>query len=117
MQKSTWKGMLTGFGGGMVAAWAVGRFYEITKKNLRGHALTPYAIGAGVGAAYGAFVLSRNAPLIARVPLGAALYLGDPEHTAAPPKGGRGVVEKAGNLTMRLASRALKKAAEQALVA
>jgi hypothetical protein len=56
-------------------------------------------------------------PLLARVPLGAALWLAEPEKTAAPPKGGRGVGEKAGNLGLRAASFGLKKLAQRALSA
>jgi hypothetical protein len=70
-----------------------------------------------MGAAYGTFLLSRkDTPRIARVPLGAAIYLAHPEHTAVP-SGGRDVSEKTGNLALRLVSKGLKKAAEMALVA
>jgi len=107
--------MLTGAAGGLVAWWAIDRFYRLARANSSGEALVPYLVGAGIGAAYGGFVLRRNHRAIARVPLGAAVYLADPEHTAAPPKGGRNVPEKAGNMALRLASKGLKKAAEMAL--
>src|SRR5689334_2516946 len=116
MNESTWKGMLTGVAGGLVAWWAVDRLYRMARSSSNRHALIPYCVGAALGAAYGGFVLSRNPPAIARVPLGAAVYLADPEKTA-PPRGGRNVPEKAGNTVLRLASRGLKVAAERALFA
>jgi hypothetical protein len=60
-------------------------------------------------------VIRKNRTPVARVPLGAAVYLADPEKTAAPPKGGHDVTEKAGNMALRIASKGLKKAAERAL--
>jgi len=66
--------------------------------------------------AWGSRTVSWCSAVIARVPLGAAVYLADPERTAAPPKGGRNVPEKAGNFALRLASKGLKKAAEMALL-
>ena len=106
--------MLTGMAGGLVAWWAVDRLYRMARSNR--HNLVPYCAGAALGAAYGGFVLRGNPPAIARVPLGAAVYLADPEKTA-PPRGGRNVPEKAGNTVLRLASRGLKMAAERALFA
>jgi len=117
MNRSTWKGALTGFGGGLVGWWAADRFYRLARSNSRQHAILPYCVGAVAGVAYGVFVVSRkSAPNVLRVPLGAAVYLAHPEHTAVP-RGGRDVPEKAGNLILRLASKGLKKAAEMALVA
>ncbi len=112
-----YKQMVAGMGGGMVAAWAVSRFYSLAKRSSHTHSMTPYLVGAGVGAVYAALIQRRSVPLLARVPLGAALYLGEPEKTAAPPKGGRDMSEKARNMALRLASRGLKKAAEKALFA
>ncbi len=117
MKESTWKGLLTGVAGGLVSWWAVDRFYRLSRASSRRQAIAPYCIGAGIGAAYAAFVLSSEAPSIARLPLGAAIYLANPERTAAPLRGGRTAAEKAGNFALRLASRGLKKAAEMALVA
>lgn len=117
IKESTWKGLITGAAGGLVAWWAVDRLYRLSRESSSRHALIPYCVGAGIGAGYGIFVLRRHHPPIARVPLGAAVYLANPEHTAAPPKGGRNTSEKAGNLVLRLASRGLKKIAERALVA
>jgi len=117
MRESTWKGMLTGVAGGLVAWWAIDRFYRLARASSSSHALVPYCIGAGLGVAYGGLVLQRNPPAIARVPLGAAVYLADPERTAGPPKGGRDVQEKAGNMALRLASRGLKKVVEMAVLA
>lgn len=115
--ESVWKGTMTGFAGGLVGWWAVNRFYRMARASSSRHALVPYCIGAGAGAAYGALVLSRKkAPRIARVPLSAAVYLARPEETAHA-KGGRTLADKAGNLTLRLVSRGLKKAAETALFA
>ncbi|MBZ5586916.1 MAG: hypothetical protein LAQ30_32965 [Acidobacteriia bacterium] len=115
MRETTWKGVLAGMAGGLMGAWAVARFYRMARTSSRGQALAPYCIGAAMGASYGAFILSRDVPAVARVPLGAALYLGDPERTAAPPKGGRDVAEKAGNMALRIASKGLKMVAERAL--
>ena len=115
--KGSWKGMITGFAGGLVSWWAVNRFYRMARASSRRHALIPYWAGAGAGAAYGVLVLSRkHTPQIARVPLSAAVYLARPEETAHP-TGGRSLSEKAGNITLRLVSRGLKKAAETALFA
>jgi hypothetical protein len=116
MGESTWKGLLTGIAGGLVAWWAVDRFYTLSRASSKRHAIVPYCIGAGIGSAYAAFILRNNTPSIARVPLGAAIYLASPEETAAP-AGGRTAGEKAGNFALRLVSRGLKKAAEMALVA
>lgn len=115
MQESTWKGLLTGIAGGLVAWWAVDRFYRLARASSIGRASVPYWIGAGIGAGYGATVIRGKRTPLARVPLGAAVYLADPEKTAAPPKGGRDVTEKAGNMALRIASKGLKKAAEMAL--
>ncbi len=115
MRESTWKGLLSGAAAGMVAWWAVDRFYRLARGSSTRHDLAPYCAGAAAGAAYGWLVLRHNPHAVARVPLGAALYLADPERTAAPPKGGRDVAEKAGNLILRAASRGLKKGAEAAL--
>ena len=115
--ESVWKGMMTGFAGGLVGWWAVNRFYRMARASSRRHVLAPYWIGAGAGAAYGVLVLSRKRiPQIARVPLSAAVYLARPEETAHA-RGGRSLSEKAGNITLRLVSRGLKKAAETALFA
>jgi len=109
--------MLTGFAGGVVGWWAVDRFYKMARASSSRHALVPYCVGAGIGGAYGAFLLSRKqTPRIARVPLGAAVYLARPEEAAAPKRGGT-MSEKAGNITLRLVSKGLKKAAEAALFA
>lgn len=116
MEKSTWKGLLTGVAGGLVSWWAVDRFYRLSRASSDRHALVPYCIGAGIGAAYAALVVSSETPSIARLPLGAAIYLANPERTAAPLRG-RTTAEKAGNFALRLASRGLKKVAEMALVA
>jgi hypothetical protein len=102
--------------GGLVAWWAVDRFYRMARVSSSSQALVPYCVGAGLGVAYGELVLRRHPPAIARVPLGAAIYLANPERTAGPPKGGRDVSEKAGNMALRLASRGLKKVAEMAIM-
>jgi hypothetical protein len=115
MKESAWKGMVTGAAGGLVAWWAIDRFYRLARASSSGHELLPYCVGAGIGAAYGSLVLARHPLPIARVPLGAAVYLADPERTAAPPKGGIDFSEKAGNFALRLASRGLKKAVQVAL--
>ena len=108
--------MLTGAAGGQVAWWAIERFYRLAQASSSMHALIPYCVGAGAGAAYGTFVLRRDPRAVVRVLLGAAVYMADPEHTAAPPKGRRDLPEKAGNIVLRLASHGLKKAAEIALL-
>ena len=115
MRESTWKGILSGAGGGLVAWWAVDRFYRLARKSSQQHSFAPYLAGAGLGVVYGVLVLGKHPPAIARVPLGAAMYMADPERTAGPPKGGRDVSEKAGNVLLRLASRGLKRATEGAL--
>jgi hypothetical protein len=117
MENQKFKGVLAGLAGGMVAAWAVTRFYHMARASSRTHSVVPYLVGAGLGATYVGIIQTRDVPLVARVPLGAAVWLGEPEKTAAPPKGGRDLSEKAQNLAMRLASRGLKKAAERALFA
>lgn len=66
--------------------WAVDRFYRLSRASSNRHALVPYCIGAGIGAAYAASVLGSEMPSIARLPLGAAIYLANPERTAPPPK-------------------------------
>jgi hypothetical protein len=114
MRESTWKGFITGAGAGLVACWAVDRFYRLARETSSRHALAPYCAGAVAGAAYGAFVLGRPSNAIARVPVGAAVLLAEPERTAAP-HGGRNVREKAGNFALRMASRGLKKVAETAI--
>ena len=116
MKESAFKGLLTGAAGGLVAWWAVDRFYRLARRSSSSHALVPYCIGAALGAAYGGFVIQRQSSAIVRVPLGAAVYLADPERTAGPPKGGRDVQEKAGNFALRMASHGLKKVAEMALL-
>lgn len=107
--------MITGAAGGLVAWWAIDRFYNMARKSAAGKALVPYCIGTGAGLAYGQFVIRGSRNPIARVPLGAAVYLAKPNETA-PPQGGRDVAEKAQNLVLRLASKGLKKVAEAALL-
>ena len=116
MRQSTWKGLVTGAAGGLVAWWAVDRFYKLARASSSSHAFVPYCLGAALGAAYGGLVIGRHPRPIARVPLGAAVYLADPGRTAGPPKGGRDISEKTGNLALRLASKGLKKVTEMALV-
>jgi hypothetical protein len=111
------KAVLAGVGGGMVASWAVTRFYRLARRSSGAHPILPYVAGVAMGAAYVAAIYGRDVPMLARVPLGAALWLAEPEKTAAPPKGGRGVGEKAGNLGLRAASFGLKKLAQRALSA
>jgi hypothetical protein len=65
MRESTWKGFITGAGAGLVACWAVDRFYRLARETSSRHALAPYCAGAVAGAAYGAFVLGRPANAIA----------------------------------------------------
>lgn len=114
MEQSFWRKVLAGAAGGLVAWWSVDRFYRLARVSSRAHSLAPYCLGAGIGVTYGVFFLRGNVSSIARVPLGAAIYLAEPERTAPPSKGGRNVSEKAGNLALRLASRGLKKAVESA---
>ena len=116
MAESAWKGIVTGAAGGLVAWWAIDRFYRLARESSSSEALMPYCVGAALGAAYGQFVVRRYKAPIARVPLGAAVYLANPEQTAAPPKGGRDVPEKTENLALRLASQGLKKMAEAVLL-
>ena len=111
------KAILAGVGGGMVASWALHRFYRLTRRTSRNHPILPYMIGAGVGAAYVAATRGRDIPMLARMPLGAALWLAGPETTVSPRKGGRNIGAKAGNLGLRAASFGLKKLAERALSA
>jgi uncharacterized membrane protein YeaQ/YmgE (transglycosylase-associated protein family) len=111
------KAVLAGVGGGMVASWAVTRFYRLSRRSSRDHAILPYVVGAGIGAAYVAAIHGREVPMLARVPLGAALWLAAPEKTAAPRKRGRGIGEKASTLGLHAASLGLKKLAERALSA
>ncbi len=108
--------MLTGAAGGLVGWWAIDRFYRLARASTSTDALFPYLMGAGLGAAYGAFIVGRDRRPIVRAPLGAAVYLADPERTAAPPKGGRDLSEKTGNMALRAASAGLKKVAEMALL-
>ena len=103
MRESVWKGLMTGMAGGLVAWWAVDRFYRLARTSASREAFGPYCVGAAIGVAYGVFVAHRSA--LTRVPLGAAVYLADPDATAAP----------AGNFAAKLASHGLKKAAELAL--
>lgn len=110
------KAIITGAAGGLVAWWAVDRFYKLARASSTGKAFAPYCIGAAAGVAYGQFVVRRSRNPIARVPLGAAVYLAKPEETA-PPHGGRDVPEKAQNFALRLASKGLKKLAEGAVLA
>jgi hypothetical protein len=114
MKKKYWKGMLTGVAGGLVAWWAIDRFYRLARASSSSHGLVPYCLGAGAGVTYGALVLARHPRPIARVPLGAAVYLANPERTALP-KGGRGISKKTANLALRLASKGLEKVTEMAL--
>lgn len=109
------KGMIAGMAGGMVAAWAINRFYDMARESAATRSIVPYLVGAGVGAAYTTYVQRRPVPLVARVPLGAALWLGDPEETAAPPSGGHTLEERARNLLLRTASRRLREVADRAL--
>jgi hypothetical protein len=115
MRDSVSKGLLTGIAGGLVAWWAIDRLYKLARDSSPTQALAPFCAGAAIGAGYGAFVLRGHPSPIARVPLGAAVYLAGPERTAAP-RGGRGLPEKAGNFALRLASRGLKRVAEMALL-
>lgn len=115
--RRVFKGVLAGLAGGMVASWAVNRFYRLAREGSQERSILPYLIGAGIGAAYATVIQRHDFPLFARVPLGAALWLGEPEKTAAPPKGGRDLGEKAEHLAMRMAARGLKKVAERALFA
>jgi hypothetical protein len=116
MRENAWKAFLTGAAGGLVAWWAVDRFYRMGQRSSGYDALGPYCAGALAGVAYGILMVKPKSRTIVRVPLGAAVYLADPEHTAAPPKGGRDVPEKAGNLALRMASKGLKRMVERALL-
>jgi hypothetical protein len=111
------KAVLAGVGGGMVASWAVARFYRLARRNSRAHPILPFVIGAGIGAAYVAAIHGRDVPMLVRAPLAAALWLAEPAKAAAPPKGRRGIGKKAGNFGLRAASLGLKKLAERALSA
>lgn len=111
------KGILAGVAGGMVATWAVTRFYRLARDSSHADPTLPYLIGAGLGVTYAGIMQRREHSILARVPLGAALWLGEPEKTAAPPKGGRGFGEKAEHLAMRMAARGLKRVVERALSA
>ncbi len=104
MRESWWKGMITGAAGGLVAWWAMDRFYKLARASSTGHAVLPFYAGAGLGAAYGGIVLRQHPAAIARLPLGAALYMAKPER------------EQPRNLAMRLASKGLKKAVTKAVL-
>lgn len=110
-----WKPLLVGAAAGMVISWAAKRFYVLARESSRARSMAPFLAGAAAGGLYANVALRRDVPLLARVPLGAALYLGEPEKTAAPPKGGDSIAEKAGHLALRAASQGLKKAAEKVL--
>ncbi len=117
-RKSVFKGLLAGMAGGMVASWAINRFYDMARESSHSRSIGPYLAGAAIGATYATIIQRRsNMPLIARVPLGAAIWLGEPEETAAPPKGGRGLGDRARNIMLRGASRGLKTAAQRVLFA
>lgn len=109
------KGMIAGAAGGMVAAWAVNRFYDMARESSHTRSIFPYLLGAGVGAAYATYVHRWPVPLAARVPLGAALWLGEPDETAAPPSRGHDIGERARNFVLRTASRRLRDVADRAL--
>jgi len=115
MKESVPKGLLTGAAAGLVTWWAIDRFYNMARARSSSRALIPFCVGAGLGLGYGGLVLQGHPRSIARVPLGAAVYLAGPEHTAAP-RGGRGLPQKAANFGLRIAARGLKKALEMALV-
>lgn len=115
MTDSYWKAVITGAAGGLVAWWAVDRFYKLARQSSASKSLVPYCIGAGAGLAYGQLVIRGSHNPLARVPLGAAVYLAKPNETA-PPQGGRDVPEKAQNFALRLAAKGLKKVAEAALL-
>jgi hypothetical protein len=117
MDGRTKKGLIAGAAAGMVASWAANRFYNLARESARTDTVMPYLLGAGAGAAYGILIQRRQFPIIARVPLTAAIWLGEPEKTAAPVKGGRDIPGKARNVALRMAARSLKKAAEKALLA
>ena len=116
MAENAWKAIVTGAAGGLVAWWAIDRFYRLARTSSSSGALMPYCVGAALGAAYGQFVIRRYKRPITRVPLGAAVYLANPQQTAAPPSGGRDLSEKTENLALRLASKGLKKMAEAVLL-
>ncbi len=110
------RGMLAGMAGGMVASWAVNRFYDLARESSQSRSIVPYIAGAAIGAAYATFVHRRpELPLIAHIPLGAAVRLGEPEEALR--RGGRDLGERARNIAMRTASRQLKIMAERALFA
>lgn len=111
------KAVLAGVGGGMVASWAVTRFYRLARRSSGAHPVLPYVVGAGIGAAYVAAIHGREVPVLARMPLGAALWLAAPEKAVAPSNRRRGIGGKASNLGLRAASLGLKKLAERALSA
>lgn len=117
-RKSVLKGVLAGVAGGMVASWAINRFYDMARESSHSRSIAPYLAGAAIGATYATIVQRRlDMPLIARVPLGAAIWLGAPEQTAVPPKGGHGLGDRARNIMLRGASKGLKTAAERVLFA
>ena len=93
------------------------RFYDMARESSRTHSIAPYLIGAGVGAGYAMWIQRRDVPLVARIPMGAAFWLGEPEKTAAPRTPGRDLPEKAQNIALKMASKGLKKVAEKALFA
>jgi hypothetical protein len=109
------KGMIAGAAGGMVAAWAINRFYDMARESSQGRSMFPYLLGASIGATYATYVQRRPVPLVARVPLGAALWLGEPDETAAPPRHGHDIGERARNFMLRTAARRLRDVAERAL--
>ncbi len=115
--KRMFRAVIGGLAGGMAAAWAINRFFDLAARSTRADSLVPYVVGAGLGATYATYVHRRDVPLVARVPLGAAIWLGEPEKTAAPPKGGRDMKERAQNIGLRMASRGLKRMAEKVLFA
>ena len=115
MKESVSKGLLTGAAGGLVTWWAIDRFYQMARARSSSRALIPFCVGAGLGLGYGGLVLRRHPRPIARVPLGAAVYLAGPEGTASPGSG-RSLPQKAKNLGLRMAARGLKRALEIALV-
>jgi hypothetical protein len=117
MDRRTKKGLIAGAAAGMVASWAANRFYTLARESTRTNTVAPYLAGAGIGAAYGFLIQRRRFPMVTRVPLIAAIWLGEPERTAAPVKGGRDMPERARNIALRMAARRLKEAAEKALLA
>lgn len=117
MDKTVVRGMVAGAAAGMVVSWALSRFYSLAKKSSVERSTLPYLVGVGVGAGYASWVLRGDAPMLARVPLGAAVWLGEPNRTAAPPSGGKDLSDKARNAALRMAATGLKKVAEKALFA